>query len=49
MVGKFHYQGQLDKYLEEWLSPKWSQLDSGLFSEEDKQESIHIKGSAPEG
>ena len=48
MVGKFQYQGQLDKDLEEWLSPRWSQLDSGFFSEEDKQEPIQIEGLAPE-
>ena len=40
---------QLNQYLEEWLSPKGSELDRGFFSEEDKQESIEIENSAPEG
>ena len=31
------------------MSPRWSQPDRSLFSEEENQESIHIEGSAPEG
>ena len=40
MEGKFQDQGKLDQELEEWLSPRRSQPDSGFFSEEEKQESI---------
>ena len=32
--GEFHYQGQLDQYLEEWLYPRRIQSDRSLFSEE---------------
>ena len=42
MEGELQDQGLLDQYLEEWLSPIGSQTDQGLFSDEDKQESIHI-------
>ena len=49
MEGEFQYQGQLDKYLEEWLFPRGSQPDSGFFSKQQKQESIQIEGLAPEG
>ena len=49
MEGEFQYQGQLDQDLEEWLSPRGSQSVHGFFSEQDKQESIHIEDSAPEG
>ena len=42
-------QGQLDQYLEWWLSPRGSQYVHGFFSEEEKQESIRIEYSAPEG
>ena len=49
MEGEFQYQGQLDQDLEEWLSPRVSQYVQGFFSEEDKQECIHIEDSAPEG
>ena len=49
MQGEFQYQGQLDKYLEQLLSPRGSQPDHGLLSEEDKQESIQIEDLAPEG
>ena len=48
MEGEFQYQGQLDQYLEEWLFPRGSQPDRGFFSKEYKQQSIQIKGSAPE-
>ena len=41
MGGKFQDQGQLDQDLEECLSPRESQTDSGLFSEEE-QDSIQI-------
>ena len=49
MEGKFQYQGQLGQDLEEWLSPRGSQPDSDLFSEEDKQEPLQIEYLAPEG
>ena len=45
----FQDQGQLDQYLEDLLSPRGSQYVHGFFSEEDKQESIHIEDSDPEG
>ena len=45
----FQDQGQLHQYFEEWLSPRGSQSVNGLFSEEDKQESIWIGYSAREG
>ena len=48
MEGEFQYQGQLDKYLEEWLSPIGSQSVHGVFSEEKNQESIRIEDLAPE-
>ena len=48
MEGKLQYQGQLDQYLEEWLSPRGSQYGSIFFSEE-KQESIQIEDLATEG
>ena len=44
MEGEFQDQGQPDQYLEEWLYPRGSQPDHGFFSEEDKQDSIHIEG-----
>ena len=49
MEDEFQDQGQLDQYLEEWLSPRGSQSVHGLFSEEEKQEYIRIEDSAPEG
>ena len=49
MEGEFQYQGQLDQDLEERLSPRGSQSVHGFFSEEEKQESIRIEDSAPEG
>ena len=49
MEGEFQDQGQLDQYLEEWLSPRGSQSVHGFFSEEEKQESIGIEDSDPEG
>ena len=49
MVGEFQDQGLIDQYLEEWLYPKGSQSIHVFFSEEEKQESIRIKYSAPEG
>ena len=49
MKGEFQDQGQLDQELEEWLSPRGSQYVHSFFSEEEKQESIRIEGSAPEG
>ena len=48
MEGRFQYQRHIAKYLEEWLSPRGIQYDQGLFSEEEKQDSIQIEGSAPE-
>ena len=49
MEGEFQDQGQLDQDLEEWLSPRGSQSVHGLFSEEEKQDSIWIEDSVPEG
>ena len=49
MKGEFQDQGQLDKYLEEWLSLRGSESVHGFFSEEENQESIWIEDSAPEG
>ena len=49
MEGEFQDQGQLDQDLEEWLSPRGSQSVHGFFSAEEKQESIRIEDSAPEG
>ena len=49
MKYEFQYQGQLDQELEEWLSPRGSQSVHGFLSEEEKQESIQIEDSAPEG
>ena len=49
MEGEFQDQGQIDQDLEEWLSPIESQSVHGFFSEEEKQESIRIEDSAPEG
>ena len=49
MEGKIPDQGQLDQDLEEWLFPRGIQPNCGFFSEEEKQESIHIEDSAPEG
>ena len=49
MEGEFQYQGQLDQDLEEWLSPRGSQSVHGFFSEEEKQESIRMEDSDPEG
>ena len=42
MEGEFQDQGNLDKDLEEWLSPREIQSVHGFFSEEEKQESIQI-------
>ena len=49
MEGEFQDQGQLDQDLEEWLSPRGSQPVQGFFSEEEKQESIRMEDSDPEG
>ena len=49
MEGEFQDQGQLDQYLEQWLSPRGSQSVHGFFFEEQKQESIQKEGLAPEG
>ena len=49
MEGEFQDQGQLDQDLEEWLSPRGSQSVHGFFSEEERQESIRMEYSAPEG
>ena len=43
MEGEFQYQGHIDQYLKDWLSPIWIQSDCGFFSVEQKQESIHIE------
>ena len=49
MEGEFQDQGQLDQDLEEWLSLIGGQSVYVFFSEENKQESIRIEDSAPEG
>ena len=49
MEGEFQNQGQIDQYLEEWLSPRGSQYIQGFFSEEDKQNYIRIEYLATEG
>ena len=49
MKSEFQDQGQLDKYLEEWLSPRGSQYVHGFFSGEEKQESLRMEDSDPEG
>ena len=36
MEGESQDQGNLDKYLEEWLSPRGSQYVYGFFCEEEK-------------
>ena len=48
MEGELQYQGQIDQYLEEWLFPIGSQSVHGLFSEEEKQQSIQTESQAPE-
>ena len=48
MEGEFQDQDQLDKYLEEWMYPRRSQSVHGLFSKEEKHESIRIEDSCPE-
>ena len=49
MEGEFQDQGQIDQDLEEWLSPRGSQSVHCFFSEEEKQQSIQMEDSAPEG
>ena len=49
MEGGFQDQGQLDQYLEEWLSLRGIQSVHGFFSEEENQESIQTEDSAQEG
>ena len=49
MEGELQYQGQLDQYLEECLSPRGSQSVHVFFSEEEKQDSIWVEYSSPEG
>ena len=49
MEGELQYQGNLEKYLEEWLSPRGSQSVHCFFSEEDKQESTRMEYQDPEG
>ena len=49
MECEFQDQEQIDQDLEEWLSPRGSQSVHGLFSEEEKQESIQIEDYSPEG
>ena len=49
MEGKFQDQGQLDQDLEAWFSPRGNQPDRCFLSEYEKQESIQIEDSAPEG
>ena len=47
MEGELQDQGQLDQYLEEWLSPRGSKSVHSFFSEEEMQESIRMEDSAP--
>ena len=49
MEGEFQYQGQIDKYLEEWLSPRGGQSICSFFSEKERRESIRIEDLVPEG
>ena len=49
MEVEFQDQGQLDQYLDEWLYPRGIQSVHSFFSEEEKQESIQMEYSAPEG
>ena len=49
MEGELQDQGQIDQDLEKWLSPRESQSVHGVFSEEEKQQSISIEDSALEG
>ena len=49
MEGDLQDQGQLDQYLEEWLSPRGSKSVHGFLSEEEKQESIRIEDLSREG
>ena len=49
MEGEFQDQKHLDQDFEEWLCPWGSQSVHGFFSEEEKQESIRMEDSAPEG
>ena len=49
MEGEFQDQRKLDQYLEEWLYPRGSQYFHGFLSEEEKQESVQIEDSVPEG
>ena len=49
MEGKFQDQGELDIYLEDWLSPRGSQSVHCFLYEENNQEYICIEDSSPEG
>ena len=49
MEDESQYQGHIDKYLEELLSPRGGKYVHGFFSEEEKQESRRIEDWAPEG
>ena len=49
MEGELQDRGQIDHYLDDWLSQRGIQLDRDLFSEEEKKESIQLEGSAPKG
>ena len=49
MEGELQDWGQIDHYLEEFLSQRGSQLDRDLFSEEEKKQYIQLEGSDPEG
>ena len=48
MWGNLQYKEHLDQDLEDWSYSRGSQTDCGLFSEEEKQESIGIEDSDPE-
>ena len=49
MEGEFQDQGNLDKDLEQWLSPRGSKYVHNFFYVEEKQQSIRIEDSDPEG
>ena len=49
MEGEFQDQGQIDQYLEEWLSPRGSQSVHSFLYGKDKQDYIWIEYLATEG
>ena len=43
MEGESQDQGNIDQYLEEWLSTRGGQTNCGFLSDKEKQESIQIE------